>query len=589
MRFHPLKLLLRSYDDSGFVIQRKARMLAIFCLVVFVVLPVAAIYSTLIGGTIEAGVLGPELIGMVPVTIALILLAKGRFAIAGHIVLTAGTLVVWAVLIFDQHAPIIKLDSMAYIYAAMSAVPLLVTRSRSEVLGYSALNLSMHILFSVVWLPELDIERKEMLDYFVDNLVALVMVAIAIFHVFDINQRALDRAKQDIEDRKRAEKELKRLEGLLRNVVDSMPSSLIGLNPDGEVTQWSQETERRTGIKAEQALGRRFAEVLPELAHETEKVRKAISEQATQRDERIPIVLGGETRYHEITVYPLVSNGTDGAVLRIDDVTEKLRIEEMMMQSEKMLSIGGLAAGMAHEINNPLAGILQNLQLLRIRLERDHRKNLAAAQALGVSMDTITEYCLERGIDQILDSIEASGRRAAQIVNSMLSFSRKSNAKLSPQDLGELLDETCELASSEYNPRNPFDFRAVQIVREYHDEVPEVTCDGNQVQQVFFNLITNAAHAMAENSPETKPLLILRLVRDKDLVRIEVEDNGPGMDDETCKRVFEPFFTTKEVGVGTGLGLSVAYFIITEQHRGTIEVDSTPGIGTRFTVKLPTA
>jgi signal transduction histidine kinase len=251
-----------------------------------------------------------------------------------------------------------------------------------------------------------------------------------------------------------------------------------------------------------------------------------------------------------------------------------------------MLSVGGLAAGMAHEINNPLAGILQTVQVVKRRLYGTVAKNSAAASRLGISEQQIADYCSERGIDKMLEALESAGQRAAKIVNNMLGFSRKSRAHFSSQDLVQLLDETCELASSEYDLKKNYDFRNVVIVRDYDSKVPEVICDANQIEQVLFNLITNAAHAMADGAQNRNPRLTLRLAPDGDHVRIVVEDNGPGFDEATRKRVFEPFFTTKEVGVGTGLGLSVSYFIITENHQGTIEVDSSPGRGARFTIRL---
>jgi signal transduction histidine kinase len=187
----------------------------------------------------------------------------------------------------------------------------------------------------------------------------------------------------------------------------------------------------------------------------------------------------------------------------------------------------------------------------------------------------------------MLEALESAGQRAAKIVNNMLGFSRKSDAHFSSQNLVQLLDEACELASSEYDLKKNYDFRNIAIIRDYDNTVPEVVCDANQIQQVLFNLITNAAQAMADGAHKRSPRLTLRLAPDGKHVRIDVEDNGPGMDEETRKRVFEPFFTTKEVGVGTGLGLSVSYFIVTENHGGTIEVDSAPGRGARFIIRLP--
>jgi signal transduction histidine kinase len=295
----------------------------------------------------------------------------------------------------------------------------------------------------------------------------------------------------------------------------------------------------------------------------------------------------GEACFSDVTVYPLLSNGVEGAVIRVDDVTERVRIEEMMIQSEKMLSVGGLAAGMAHEINNPLAGVLQNVQVIRNRISSNLPKNREVAAACGTDMETIEAYMRKRELFHMIDSVIEAGTRAAQIVANMLSFSRKSGSSLVPHDITQLLDQTVDLAENDYDLKKKHDFRRIEIVREYGRDVPPVPCERSKIQQVFLNLLKNGAEAMRENEKEKPPRFVLRVSREEDKVRVEIEDNGPGMDEVTRKRVFEPFFTTKEVGVGTGLGLSVSYFIIAENHGGSLTVESGPGKGAKFVVCLP--
>ncbi len=188
------------------------------------------------------------------------------------------------------------------------------------------------------------------------------------------------------------------------------------------------------------------------------------------------------------------------------------------------------------------------------------------------------------------EAINASGRRVAEIVDNMLNFARKSHAYVSPHNLAELLDRTLELASTDYDLKKQYDFKAIEIVREYAENLPSVPCEGAKIQQMLLNILRNGAEAMQEvNNRNEKQRFILRLTHEKvtDHIRIEIEDNGPGMDEATRKRIFEPFFTTKPVGVGTGLGLSVSYFIITKNHGGGMSVESEPGQGARFTVRLP--
>jgi len=408
-------------------------------------------------------------------------------------------------------------------------------------------------------------------------------------------RRAIIALARDITERKQTEIEMNRLRNLFKNMIDSMPSILVGVNSEGRVTHWNVEAQRVTGVSAEDAPGRMLFDVFPQLSVEMGKIRRAIREQKPQKASKVPTEVDSGVRFSDLTVYPLVANDIEGAVIRVDDVTERVRLEEMMIQSEKMLSVGGLAAGMAHEINNPLAGILQNAQVMRNRLTGDLPKNRRTAEACGITMEAITAYIEERGIPAMIEAIMDSGRRAAQIVDNMLSFSRKSDSHFAPHDLAELLEKTVDLASNDYDLKKKYDFRRIEVVREYDADTPKVACEASKIQQVFLNLLKNGAEAMAGNkgeAPEGKAApersrFILRVAPDADMARVEIQDNGPGMDEATRKRVFEPFFTTKDVGVGTGLGLSVSYFIVAENHGGTMAVESTPGNGAKFIIRLP--
>lgn len=266
---------------------------------------------------------------------------------------------------------------------------------------------------------------------------------------------------------------------------------------------------------------------------------------------------------------------------------EKIRLEEMIVQSEKMVSLGGLAAGMAHEINNPLAGILQNAQVIRNRIEKPIPANIKIADELGLDFSLIDTYMQRRDIYRMLDSVMDAGKRAAAIVSNMLSFSRKSSSGFISEDLSLLLDQTLELAVSDYNLKKKFDFKQIRIHREYDPELPMVQCKASEIQQVFFNILSNGAQAMFGHAKGASPQFSLRTFTEKEYVCVEISDNGQGMTEEVRKRVFEPFFTTKTVGEGTGLGLAVSYFIVIENHKGRIKVESVPGGGTSFRISLP--
>jgi PAS domain S-box-containing protein len=391
----------------------------------------------------------------------------------------------------------------------------------------------------------------------------------------------------DISERVRSDRELQRMRTYLKNIIDSMPSVLVGVDKTGQVTEWNQSAEKATGVPTGVAIGQPFNTLFPELESQLDNIKEAIRSHAPMHTERLITEKDGETCYADVMVYPLLANGSAGAVIRVDDITNRVRIEQMMVQTEKMMSVGGLAAGMAHEINNPLSGVLQSSQNIQRRLSPELEPNRRTAEALGVDMERMYRYLDERGILGFVDAIQQSASRASHIVADMLAYSRSSNTDFQPVRVVDMLETVVRLAASDYDLKKKYDFKQIEIVRDFDPGLDTLVCDHTEIEQVLLNLIKNAAQAMAEGGAQHAQRITLRTRRENEYGRIEVQDNGPGMDPQTQRRVFEPFFTTKEVGVGTGLGLSVSYFIVTEQHKGTIDVTSTPGEGTCFTVRLP--
>ncbi len=276
-----------------------------------------------------------------------------------------------------------------------------------------------------------------------------------------------------------------------------------------------------------------------------------------------------------------------GARVVVNDITEQKRMEALLIQSEKMMSVGGLAAGMAHEINNPLAGMMLNAQVALRRVVEDLPANRKAADDTGISLTHMRAYLEKRGIIKALEYIHDAGATAAAIVENMLSFSRKSSLIKKDEDLPEIVDKAIELAWNDWDLNHTYDVKKIKIIREYEDSLPTVWCEKSKIQQVLFNIIKNASEAMGMNAGPIESRLIIRLMQHQGMARIEIEDNGPGMDAQVQKRIFEPFFTTRDVDKGTGLGLSVSYFIVVDDHQGKLEVDSAPGKGTTFMIQLP--
>ncbi|MFL1551530.1 sensor histidine kinase [Pseudomonas sp. D47] len=394
----------------------------------------------------------------------------------------------------------------------------------------------------------------------------------------------------EVQVRSKIEKKLTGFQNYLNSIIDSMPSALIALDEQLYVTQWNQEASALSGTRLDEALNQPIFLAFQPLKPYLPQIKATVERHTVERIERVTWFKDDEAKHYALTFYPLMGGAGRGVVIRIDDITQRLSLEEMMVQSEKMLSVGGLAAGMAHEINNPLGAILHNVQNIRRRLSPDLPKNLEHAEQAGIDLDTVNRYLQGREVPQLLDGIQQAGARAAKIVTHMLSFSRRSNRQMAPCDLPALIDQAVDIAGNDFDLTVGFDFKGLAIIRQFDPQLGPVPGTANELEQVLLNLLKNAAQAIHLREDGREPgRIILRTRLNAPWAEIQVEDNGIGMSENVRKRTFEPFFTTKEIGQGTGLGLSVSYFIITNNHKGQMEVHSTLGQGTCFTLRLPLA
>jgi PAS domain S-box-containing protein len=418
-------------------------------------------------------------------------------------------------------------------------------------------------------------------------LIGLVFLRISWLGVQRKNKAlALDQANQRLRE---TADQLETTRAYLKNVFDSMPSTLVGVDEKGKISMWNMGAEKLFGLSPAKVIGQPFSKAMPAYAALMPELLGAINSGVPTLIERHVSQRGGKPCFSEIMLYPLHAVGTRGAVIRIDDITHRIQMEQMMVQSEKMLTVGGLAAGMAHEINNPLSGILQSSQNIMRRISPDLPENRLVADELGLDLEMMNTYLAKRGVAGFLEGIREAAQRAGRIVTDMLAFSRRSTSEFTPVSINELLDTVVRIASSDYDLKKTYDFKKIKIIKQYDPNLPVIYCDRIEIEQVLLNLIKNATYAMAETPSTTEQLINLSSTNEGEVVRIEIADTGPGMDEQTKRRIFEPFYTTKPIGVGTGLGLSVSYYIITEQHKGMITVDSAPGQGARFTIRLPVA
>ncbi len=422
-------------------------------------------------------------------------------------------------------------------------------------------------------------------------LLIAIIVALTIWYVL--------RLRFEINERQRVEKFLRDSEEKYRDVVEGTTDLITCVDENGNLSFVNSMANKIYGLSPEQCIGRSAFDFIHPLDREmtdawfSECVTARLTDGTienrhvnSQTGDMFILLWTANFHYYDDGRIKLVNS-----IAR--DITERKNMEQIIIQSEKMLSVGGLAAGMAHEINNPLAGVIQNASVMSNRLmNKEMPANIRAAESLGTKMDVITGFMESRGIPRMIRAITESSSRIASIVENMLSFARKGDSSFSGHHPEELMDKSLELAGTDYDLKKRYDFKTIIITKEYEAELPLFACEGSKIQQVLLNILNNGAHAMftkASSDSNYTPRFILRLAhnRDTDMVEIEIEDNGTGMDEKTRKNIFEPFFTTKPVGEGTGLGLSVSYFIISENHNGTIDVLSEPGKWTKFIIHLP--
>jgi signal transduction histidine kinase/ActR/RegA family two-component response regulator len=338
----------------------------------------------------------------------------------------------------------------------------------------------------------------------------------------------------------------------LASLAESLSDGIVLVDSDLRITSLNSPARGLLASLARDGAAEGDALSHPELV---ELAREALSsQQPTQQRELPPEAASAERRYLMAMAAPLAGSPEgSAAVLVLRDVTDERLIQERLLQSEKMVSVGQLVSGVAHELNNPLTGIMGFAQLL---LARD----------------------LDEATRRDLTTIHGEAERATKIVQNLLSFARRRHAEKEMADLNVLLERVLELCTYELR------VKGIELELDLDPKLPETMVDANQVQQVFFNIIINAEQAMAAGDGQGTLSVTTR--RENDMARLTFRDNGPGMDADTLRRIFDPFFTTKETGEGTGLGLTISYGII-DEHGGRIWAESRPGRGTSFIVELP--
>ena len=354
--------------------------------------------------------------------------------------------------------------------------------------------------------------------------------------------------------------EQRRFTGL---IIDSLPLGLYVVDRDYRIQIWNRQREiGAPGLRRDEVVGRQVFEVLTrQPAEELRAEFDRVFQTGEIQQAELEVTLGGEARSFRLTKIPMRLEGDEiSHVITIgEDVTDSRRIQGQIMQSEKLAAIGQLAAGVMHEINNPLATISACVAAISGRL--DH--------ASGTERTAVEEY---------LELIDKEVDRCSRIVDGLLDFSRPKGKAKGRVVLNALVDETLFLMKHHQR------FKRLTVTRELDLTLPPTMGNAEQLTQVLMALMLNAVDAMDDRGKLT--VRTGKSPQRSDEVVVEIEDTGIGIPRADQSKIFEPFYTTKPPGRGTGLGLSICYGIV-EDHHGRIEVDSTPGRGTTFRVFLP--
>lgn len=352
--------------------------------------------------------------------------------------------------------------------------------------------------------------------------------------------------------------EYERLKEFSENIVESINVGIVAADLDDRVESWNSQMEALTGISREQATGQKLEDLFPlRLMADLSELR---GETGIHQLYKIPMAAPASSQRQRevlvnIAVAPLFTRDQEriGRLIIFDDVTERANLEQKLVQADKLSSIGLLAAGVAHEVNTPLAVISTYAQMLTKQMQGDDSKS------------------------KILEKIAKQTFRASEIVNSLLNFSRTSKAEMEDLDLNRVIRETVQLIEPQLTKSN------VTVEFRLDPNPPPVRANSGKMQQVFLNLFLNARDAM-----ESGGRLIVISRTEGESFKVQVADTGKGIAADDLQRIFDPFFTTKGAKKGTGLGLAVSYGIVRE-HGGTIDVTSQPGEGTVFHLDLPLA
>ena len=400
------------------------------------------------------------------------------------------------------------------------------------------------------------------------------------------------------------EEKLRQENAEIELLLSSLSTILIGLGPDYGVNRWNAIAEKVFGITAAEIIDRPLGDM--DIQWDWDKVRQGLvrcrqNNNSVRVDDIVFARMDGRKGYLGFTINPIrtAAQNISGFIIIGADITERKALDNNLAQTEKLKSIGQLAAGIAHEINTPTQYVGDNTRFLQdafqdiVHLLDQYYRLLQAVKSEGVTADLIREVEQDMeaaDVDFLLEEIPAAIQqtlegvnRIGKIVRAMKEFSHPGQDEKKPIDINKAIESTITVARNEWK-------YVADMVTDVDPSLPLVSCLPGELNQVILNLIVNATHALAdvrEPQSEQKGLIKVATCQKEDFVEIKISDSGPGIPEDIRHRIFDPFFTTKELGKGTGQGLAIAHSVIVEKHGGSIHLETQEGIGTTFIICLP--
>lgn len=542
----------------------------------------------------------------------LLILIQGHHKLASHFLLISALSVVWFVILVDRKSTVIRTDTIAFIFAALSLLPLLVLKFRIIIPIYIIPNIVLLFFLTHSEFSSQKISYAEALDFFADNTMAFVFIGIVAYNTYRINSLSLSKLEHDYQERLKAEAALYKSEIRYKELTDLLPQTVYETDFEGNLLYMNEYALKQFGYSKETFP--KNMNVLSVIAPESREralanMKSLIDGREIRGNEYLALRSDG-TQFPVVVYASLIKEENRYVGLRgvIFDLTERKKMEDeleahrqnleelviqrtaelekskndlesvneflhqqreqlqntlnelneaqrKLVESEKMASLGILSAGIAHEINNPLNFIQGGISGIKSYLG-------------DVSPDHLDK------VSPLISGIQVGVDRVSAIVKSLNHFSRDTKVMTEEVLIHPLLENCLQILQSQYKHR-------IEVFKDYCDCQVTVIGNDGELHQAILNIIANAIQSIHDEGE-----IRLKTWTENHTLRLQIRDNGDGIEEDNLPRIFDPFFTTKEPGKGTGLGLSITYRIIKE-HRGEIEIFSEKGKGTSFTVVLP--